>query len=518
MNKKYTVGLVEDEIIERRALSLIISRNISELEVIFEAGDGKSALDLVHKTCPDILIVDIKIPEISGLDLCRTLRDEGYMGHMIISTSYSLFNYAYQAIKLNVFDYLLKPTEEEQILNVLRRCIDQLDQNQSAKEKEKKMIVHMSQAKYDADLRFVDHILAGDQHLLPRLYEIGFPQDGQWNAVWITLSLGNFHDMEEKERVALHASICGVFQEEFFIFARISQNNILIFLQPKKRYEISHFYAILRCYIWSVRQVTKPNHPCYVSPICGSLEETKAASFLIPSDLETLQLTSKDFISYILFDKAPHAFSKDKYTFHMCRMIRLIQDKKLRYLENMILTEIKECVGKERAKAWEYMRIFADALTSFSYTANLSILQQNITEESMVTDCVKLRDIVHRSLASCYQMPQETIEDSMTKILHIIQTEYASNLSQAEVAQRVGMTQTYFSRMFKNKIGKNFVSVLTEVRIKHAKELIRENREITLEELAALCGYTSKTYFCALFRKETGMTVSEYQKRREYGE
>ena len=136
----------------------------------------------------------------------------------------------------------------------------------------------------------------------------------------------------------------------------------------------------------------------------------------------------------------------------------------------------------------------------------------------MVTDCVKLRDIVHRSLASCYQMPQETIEDSMAKILHIIQTEYASNLSQAEVAQRVGMTQTYFSRMFKNKIGKNFVSVLTEVRIKHAKELIRENREITLEELAALCGYTSKTYFCALFRKETGMTVSEYQKRREYGE
>ena len=515
MNKKYTVGIVEDEIIERKALSLMIGRNRPILEIIFEAGDGKSAWDLVHRHSPDILIVDIKIPEISGLELCRKLRDEGYDGQIVISTSYSLFNYAYQAIKLNVLDYLLKPTEEEQILNVLDRCISILNQDETAKQREQKLIDHMSQARYDADVRFIDHLLSGDIHLLPRLYDIGFPTEGRWQAVWIAFSLEESGDRMEHDRVTLHSSLCTAFQEEFFVFARVTQKSALVFVQPKKNYEIFHFYTVLRCYIWAIRQITKQCNPFYVSPICASLEDAKAAGFSIPTDLSTLQLTCKDFISYICFDKSPRAFSRDKYTFHMHRMIRLLQDKRLRYLENMIVSEMKEYMGKESGKGWEYIRIFMDALTSFSYASDFSMLQKNIVNPDIWTDDRKLQEIVHQSLMS-WQLPfQNSTEDSMDKILHIMRTEYASNLSQAEVAQRVGMTQTYFSRMFKNKIGKNFVSVLTEIRIERAKELIAENSEITLEELAALCGYTSKTYFCSLFRKETGMTVSEYQKWRE---
>ena len=91
----------------------------------------------------------------------------------------------------------------------------------------------------------------------------------------------------------------------------------------------------------------------------------------------------------------------------------------------------------------------------------------------------------------------------------------SADLSQAEIAQRMGMTQTYFSRIFKNKTGKNFVSLLTEFRMNHAKELIAEEHEITIRELTEKCGYTSKTYFCALFRKTTGLTVNEYRRRIE---
>lgn len=515
MNKTYKIGIVEDEIVERKALQLMITRNRPVLEIVFEAGDGKSALQLVRRHSPDILIVDIKIPELSGLELCRVLRDEGYAGHIIISTSYSLFNYAYQAIKLNVMDYLLKPTDEEQILGVLDRCISLLEQDETTKEKEQEMVDRMSRARRDADLLFIDQILAGDARLLPRLYDIGFPEDGQWQAVWISLSIDEGARQLKEAGVTLHASLCAALQKEFFIFSRIESRNALVFIQPKDQYEVFHLYAILRCCIWSLRQITRQCTPCYVSQICSSLEEVKAAGAYLPEDLSILQLTSKDYIAYISFDKMPRALTRDKYIFHMHRIVRLLQDKRIRYLEKMVLAEIKASAEQAlRDKMWEYIRIFIDALTTFSYNCDLSPLRQNIADPNMLTDFVLLKAIVHQLLSFGQEMQESKTEASMERILQIMRTEYASNLSQAEVAQRVGLTQTYFSRMFKQKTGKNFVSVLTDIRIERAKELIAENNRITLEELTVMCGYTSKTYFCSFFRKATGMTVSEYQKRR----
>ena len=84
-----------------------------------------------------------------------------------------------------------------------------------------------------------------------------------------------------------------------------------------------------------------------------------------------------------------------------------------------------------------------------------------------------------------------------------MRTEYASDLSQAAIARRHGYdTDVLFSRIFKNKTGKNFVSLLTEIRMNHAKELIAQKEDITISELTGECGYTSKTYFCALFEKQ----------------
>ena len=151
MNKYYTVGIVEDEVIERQALRMIIKENRPVLQVVFEAGDGNSALEMAKQYRPDILIVDIQIPERTGLELCQELRQEGYEGLIIISTSYSIFQYAYLAIKLNVVDYLLKPTGEAQILSVLDRCILILEKTEKRKEKEQRLEEHMIQTRYEAD-------------------------------------------------------------------------------------------------------------------------------------------------------------------------------------------------------------------------------------------------------------------------------------------------------------------------------------------------------------------------------
>lgn len=511
MSNYYTVGIVEDEIIERRALRLILQKNRPALQVVFEAGDGNSALELARSYTPDILIVDIQIPERPGLEVCRMLRQEGYKGLIVISTSYSLFRYAYEAIKLEVVDYLLKPTEEAQILSVLDRCIAILEQDQQAKEKEERLLDHIHQAKHDADLHFTDRLLAGDVHLIPRLTEMGVPEDGRWQAVWISIALPP--KLSQESQPALHTSICQTFQGVFFVFVRLKEHSALIFLQPQMHCELHHLYALLRCFLWDLKRLTGQSAPCYVSPVCASLSEIKEAGATVPDDLSSLKLTRGDFIANICFDQAPRAFSRDQYAFHLHKLLRLIQDNRLKYLESLLFTELQEYAKTSLPKAWAYLRIFADALVSFSEEWDLTPLASRISNPEFLSDPDLLRETIQQTLEGRTSSSEESADTSLEQILQIMRTEYASNLSQSEVAQRVGMTQAYFSRMFKNKIGKNFVSILTDIRMNRAKELIAENKTITIEELTAQCGYTSKTYFCSLFRKTTGFTVSEYQRQ-----
>ena len=140
---------------------------------------------------------------------------------------------------------------------------------------------------------------------------------------------------------------------------------------------------------------------------------------------------------------------------------------------------------------------------------------EKISSEGFIEDSKQQQEMIHQILIDCRTDEEESTDTSMDQILKIMREEYTSGLSQAEIAQRMGMTQTYFSRMFKNKTGKNFVSLLTEFRMNHAKELIAKEHDITISELTEKCGYTSKTYFCALFRKTVGLTVNEYRRRLE---
>lgn len=181
----------------------------------------------------------------------------------------------------------------------------------------------------------------------------------------------------------------------------------------------------------------------------------------------------------------------------------------------MLLSELRDYAQSEPQKFWEYLRILFDALVTFSDRQDLSFVMEKISRGGFIEDLKEQQEMIHQIFEDCRTTEEESTDASMEQILEIMRTEYASDLSQAEIAQRMGMTQTYFSRIFKNKTGKNFVSLLTEFRMNHAKELIAEEHEITIRELTEKCGYTSKTYFCALFRKTTGLTVNEYRRRIE---
>jgi two-component system, response regulator YesN len=116
------IFLVDDEPLIRQRLKETIPWEKIGCEIVGEANNGLEAIDLIYQVNPDIIITDIRMPGLSGLELIEQLKNKLENVKFILLTGYSDFKYAQCAVKLGVFDFILKPTDELEILEVIARA------------------------------------------------------------------------------------------------------------------------------------------------------------------------------------------------------------------------------------------------------------------------------------------------------------------------------------------------------------------------------------------------------------
>jgi len=123
----YTMLIADDEKWTRdRIISYFKWKKIN-VSIVGEAADGEEALALSKQLKPDIIISDIRMPGLNGLDFLKSLNEEGVNAKVIIISGYGDFEYAQKAIKLGVADYILKPVENAVLINAVKKCIRQIE-------------------------------------------------------------------------------------------------------------------------------------------------------------------------------------------------------------------------------------------------------------------------------------------------------------------------------------------------------------------------------------------------------
>ena len=115
------VIILEDEDIIRRGLVCTLDWQAMGCVVVGDAADGRQGLELIARTQPDVVLTDIRMPCLDGLQLAEKLRQDGSAVHIIFLTSYADFSYAKRAIEVQAADYLLKPVDEKELANLLQR-------------------------------------------------------------------------------------------------------------------------------------------------------------------------------------------------------------------------------------------------------------------------------------------------------------------------------------------------------------------------------------------------------------
>ena len=155
------IFLAEDEVIVRETIKRMIPWENLGFELVGEAADGEMALPLLLRQKPDLLITDIKMPFMDGLELSEQVKKVLPATKIMILSGYNEFDYAKMAIKIGVTDYLLKPISSEKLLDAVNKVAEEIRKEQSEKGQMNQYAREMQENKESEKFQFFNQVFAG---------------------------------------------------------------------------------------------------------------------------------------------------------------------------------------------------------------------------------------------------------------------------------------------------------------------------------------------------------------------
>ncbi len=527
MDSLYRILLVDDEDEIRGRIGSLIDKS-SGFEVVGKAGNGADAYELVEQLKPDVVLTDIKMPYIDGLELARMLKRDFPTVKVAFITGFDEFNYAREAIKLNVINYLMKPLTSNDINSFLNALKSSLDD-----EYQRKFDISSAMKRYNETIPLiVDHELSSliistsiSDSDISRLaqYDLDISNSSHYSCL---IQIENNHDeLElinlEKMSVLLN-ELAAKLPNNLKLFHHLVIQNGLFFImkcldtQAIKDldmflYEIlqnADQYMGLRIHIGVSERFTRLNDLGY------SYQEAKKAIdysyFLNTGRLVYLKevekkkatkvvLTSEDILKIenaVKFgSKAEVKKILNRYKTELTNLEGSIYNSKhyIISLSNLILSfsdsindDVEDIID---ANFFDTMLSKSSIEELFKYTENTLLLlrerniQSNISRtEKIINDCLKYVDIN-------YQDP---------------------NLSLNVVSDVLDISVSYLSMLLKKYKDITFNKYVIQVRMEKAKELLKNtsNKIISISEA---CGYNEVYYFSHSFKKYTGQSPKKYR-------
>ena len=451
--------VVEDEV----KLGTYISSKIEIMEplisVVGMAGDGRSALELIEKHHPQVVFTDISMPVMDGLELARRIK-YSYPGMVVVIISgYSDFAYAQQAIQYGVFNYLLKPVEDEKLSDVLYDLRKSLAHSYSKQERQ----VLYSDAymfRETADVEYAVFAVCVGNLIYDMQDEIltGYYREKMEGISWKEI-------MEE---------LCG---SEFCWYLADEQpvNQKLAGIQVKKGMEV---------------QI-----PETAQRLCDKIREQTGLSIHICCPPKAVE-----------YDKV---WSTVKYLRYRIQQ-ELVMDEPQTVLKYMIQNRTTQTDTEKVClyilKLLEFSEEYYDG--EFLETMKLR-LQRGIglaASEQELLDCMMgcFREINGYMEWVCERNAEE-------RVLEYVDTHFLTLESLEQVADVLGYNYTYLSRMFKKITNMSASKYITNKKIALAKELLERHPDMLLDDICGMCGYHDTYYFSRVFKKCTGVSPGEYR-------
>lgn len=530
----YKLLLVDDEDVIRAGLKNMIDKSGINLPRIFEASNGREAIEMISKYKPDIIITDIRMPYIDGLELIEWVNNNiKNKPVFVILSGYDDFDYAKRAIQYGVKDYLLKPVSKEEVIKLLNDIIEQFEG--SIKQHEAELIKNI-QSKEGLELlkekylnKLVRNSSLDEAEVVRQLLKVGVVFNFEIFKVLVIEYKSNDNApkklFDELHRFALKNVIDEAVSDitnNFWTFYDLnmkivillcSSDKFLLDTQIKKLYE--HINNCLTKYLM-------------VDTFLGA-----GSSVTGLMNIQNSYMEAKESAKYKII-KGPGNMMSNKDSIDGCKSHPTLTSYYMR-----IATEVELCVRTsistivdEMFKQLDFDKITVYKLAGYyndftryifdyfsekgidftlvfdkgdagfrNFDSFWSIEQLNI----YIKRCLlKICDVitVHKSM-----IPEKKVID---QVIRYIKENYYKDINLNLVSDHFGKNNSYLSVLFKKEIGKNFIEFLTSTRIEKAKELL-SNSGMKVQDIAIRVGYPNAKHFCVVFKKEVGVSPVQYK-------
>ncbi|MCX7708442.1 MAG: response regulator [Clostridia bacterium] len=526
----YKLLVVDDEFIERDALKFIITNNCKRIGSIEEASNGKEAIGKASVFQPDIVLMDIKMPGINGIEASKTIKQYFPKCRIALLTAFDYFDYAKEAIRIGVEDFIIKPATNEQVIDVVNRTIDALENERNSASRQVEMESKLGQVTQYLESELVLSILNGDM-------------DGKQIAEYFSvMNIGfsaGFAAVIDIDFNKSSAPIQSQFQKDMMKKRCIEKLKLEIEKLGCKSLAAHMGNTIYALVLYQQSQSMDQRKPSdqLLSQVYQAVQGVVDAGVVIgfgqdysePESMHNALLEAKsacrsknrtsNIVRYCVTESKKSVSYPSEKENKLCDSILSCSVDEVNILLDEIIewmTDNLESMEAIRWRACELLIVlFRSAGKEFKACSKDA---KTCFEELQIVESVGelktyLSQEIHRIINEINDKKTGRSGALIDKVCEFIKQNYTRELSLEEAAGIVGLSNFYFSKMFKQYKNVNFVDYIAEVRINKSKELLKDP-SINIKDIGELVGYNDPNYFTRVFKRTEGLTPTEYRNKK----
>jgi len=526
----YKIMLADDEGIMIDSLKYIIEKEFGDECVVEFAKTGRSVIELAEEFRPDIAIMDIQMPGINGIEAMKEIRSFAKGTIFIVMSAYDKFDYAKEAIKLGVMEYITKPMERTKIVAAIRKAMSLIDSEREKRSnelliKEKLETVEpiiesgliyniLLKEQFREDIESYKSILSLDTDYGFMLAVVcGDSQEGSHmtNAVGSSVRIS-----------ARYKEIRENLKESFdCIVGTVMANKIAVMIPCKNETEDYNERIELINKAREVARTLRKRTDIFFRIGIGGIKELENLSESYQEALKAL-VVSTGSVAHV--DDLPIACEyEENYPVNLENSLFSSVEKgdtngaisaADSFFEWMRDTSYQNLMSV-RLKALEFvLRAESIAYRNGGQVYVFSSRDEYLPQIMDMGDLDQIKQWFLNKINDACRNVQNKREERASSLIEqakaFIRNNYSKDISLDEVSRQANISPYYFSKIFKEETGENFIEYLTNIRIDKAKELLI-NTEYSMKEICTMCGYADPNYFSRSFKKNVGLSPTEYK-------
>lgn len=527
----YKILLADDEGIVLDSLKFIISKNFGQSCEVQTAKTGRQGIEIAQSFVPDIIMMDIQMPGIKGIDALREIRTFNKNAQFIIMSAYDKFTFAQEAINLGVIEYLTKPADKTKIVAALEKAMAAIDKDRSSRSQNLMIREKLEAVIPVIENGFINVILFQDdpapslsryQELLSQTCSYGYilvidyredaSQGIGENPVGSTVVM-------QKHLLAFREIIHDFFPE--CCIGPIMAGNVAVFV-PHDTDDMPYAerIAIIETSRNMVRKLKKQIGLQFraglgnIWPLTeqkASYEEAKKSLRMDKSSVVHLR-----DIKMELEYEADYPSDLENQMFSYVTKGDL--DNAVRYANlffDWMVDAYPDYPDSIRLKSLEFVmwaekEVFLKGGIPYGFLYRKDYLETVLSFHSFDELRHWFTDKIMAAARNINDSKNEKESSTVGKAKSYILQNFDKELSLEDVSKYVDISPYYFSKLFKEETEQTFIEYLTSLRIEKAKQMLN-NPNVTIKEICVAVGYSDPNYFSRIFKKVTGQTPTEYR-------